>query len=335
MSIQFDPVSRTFKLDTVSCTYMLRVHETGRLLQVYFGSPIPDITVSDRDQRRGTASFSPNDPNGPFTPDGAPMEYGCNGSGDFRVSALSVRNSNGDSTTDIRYVSHTVIPGKPRIPGLPATYVNELSEADTLQILMADPVTGVKATLCYSVFHEMGVITRGAILENGGDAPCRLERAMSLCVDLPSMEYDMITLYGRHVRERNYCRRPLARGIQGIESKRGSSSHTQNPFTALVSKGANEDHGWCYGFNLVYSGNFTAMAECDFNATTRFIMGINPTDFSWKLAPGESFHTPEAVMVFSFQEKSVGSMPMMKRVVALKSHSAMAVKLPEYTKFKP
>ena len=306
MSIQFDPASRSFKLDTVSCTYMLRVHETGRLLQVYFGSPIPDITVSDRDQRRGTASFSPNDPNGPFTPDGAPMEYGCNGSGDFRVSALSVRNSNGDSTTDIRYVSHTVIPGKPRIPGLPATYVNELSEADTLQILMADPVTGVKATLCYSVFHEMGVITRGAILENGGEAPCRLERAMSLCVDLPSMEYDMITLYGRHVRERNYCRRPLARGIQGVESKRGSSSHTQNPFTALVSRGADEDHGWCYGFNLVYSGNFTAMAECDFNATTRFIMGIDPTDFSWKLEPGERFHTPEAVMVFS--DKGLGEM---------------------------
>ena len=76
MPIHFDASSRTFKLDTVSATYLLRVHETGRLLQVYYGSPIPDVTVSDRDQRRGTASFSPNDPHGPFTPDAAPMEYG-------------------------------------------------------------------------------------------------------------------------------------------------------------------------------------------------------------------------------------------------------------------
>lgn len=299
MPIHFHEATKTFKLDTVSSSYLLRIHETGRLLQVYYGDPIPDVTVSDRDQRRGTASFSPNDPNGTFTPDGAPMEYGCNGSGDFRISALSVRNANGDSTTDIRYKAHRIFAGKAPIPGLPATYVNDPSEADTLEIDMEDSVTGILVTLCYSVFADKGVMTRSARIANNGAEICRLERAMSLCVDLPSMDFDLITLYGRHVRERNYCRRPLARGIQGVESKRGSSSHTQNPFAALVSKGADETHGRCYGFNLVYSGNFSAMAECDFNATTRFVMGINPTDFSWKLAPGEVFHTPEAVMVYS------------------------------------
>jgi len=299
MPIHFDAPSRTFKLDTDSSSYLLRIHDTGRLLQVYYGDPIPDVTVADRDQRRGTASFSPNDPNGSFIPDGAPMEYGCNGSGDFRISALSVRNGNGDSTTDIRYKTHRVFPGKHPIPGLPASYANDPSEADTLEIDMEDSVTGVLVTLCYSVFTRKGVMTRGARITNNGAAACHLERAMSLCIDLPSMDFDMITLYGRHVRERNYCRRPLARGIQGVESKRGSSSHTQNPFAALVSRGADETHGRCYGFNLIYSGNFSAMAECDFNATTRFVLGINPTDFSWKLAPGEVFYTPEAVMVYS------------------------------------
>lgn len=306
MAIHFDAVSATFKLDTVSSSYLIRVHETGRLLQVYYGSPIPDATVCDRDQRRGNASFSPNDPDGSFIPDAAPMEYGCNGSGDFRISALSVRNANGDSTTDIRYRTHRIYAGKPAIPGLPATYVNNNSEAETLEIDMQDPVSGIEVTLCYSVFHDLGVMTRWAMIHNPTQNTCRLERALSLCVDLPSMQYDLITLYGRHVRERNYCRRGLARGIQGVESMRGSSSHTQNPFAALVSRGADEDHGWCYGFNLVYSGNFTAMAECDYNATTRFVMGINPTDFSWKLEPGDTFNTPEAVMVFS--DSGIGEM---------------------------
>ena len=299
MSIRFDVASLSFKLDTVSSTYLLRIHETGRLLQVYYGSPIPDVTVSDRDQRRGNASFSPNDPHGPFTPDAAPMEYGCNGAGDFRISALSVRNSDGNSTTDVRYKAHRIYAGKKPIPGLPATYCNDDSEADTLEIDLEDRTTGIVATLCYSVFADMGVMTRNVRIANHGETSCRLERAMSLCIDLPAMNYDLITLYGRHVRERNYCRRPLARGIQGVESKRGSSSHTSNPFAAIVSRNADEDHGICYGFNLVYSSNFTAMAECDFNATTRFILGINPTDFSWNLGPGEVFHTPEAVMVFS------------------------------------
>ena len=299
MAIHFDPSSRTFKLDTACSSYLIKIHDTGRLLQLYYGSPIPDATIVDRDIRRPTASFSPNDPDGSFCPDAAPMEYGCNGSGDFRISALSVRNSNGDSTTDIRYRTHRIYAGKPGIPGLPSTYVNSSDEADTLEIDMADPATGIVVTLCYSVFHAMGAMTHWAKIHNPTDTSCRLERAMSLCVDLPSMNYDLITLYGRHVRERNFCRRGLARGVQGVESKRGSSSHTQNPFAALVSRAAGEDHGWCYGFNLVYSGNFTAMAECDYNATTRFILGINPTDFSWKLEPGDTFHTPEAVMVFS------------------------------------
>ena len=299
MPVSFNHTNQTFKLDTAGSTCLLRIHETGRLLQVYYGSPIPDITVSDRDQRRGTASFSPNDPHGPFTPDAAPMAYGCNGAGDFRISALSVRNADGNSTTDIRYAGHRINPGKPAIPGLPATYVNSDEEADTLEIDMVDSATGVLVTLSYHVFRDVSVITQSVRVENRGEKPCRLERALSLCMDLPSMDYDLITLYGRHCRERNYCRRPLARGLQGVESKRGSSSHTSNPFAALVSKGADEVHGWCYGFNLVYSGNFTAMAECDFNATTRFVLGINPTDFSWKLEPGEVFHTPEAVTVFS------------------------------------
>ena len=299
MAIHFDAASGTFKLDTVSSSYLIKIHETGRLLQLYYGSPIPDATVTGRDLRRPTASFSPNDPDCEFWPDAAPMEYGCNGSGDFRISALSVRNANGDSTTDIRYRAHRIYAGKASIPGLPATYVNDEREADTLEIDMVDPTTGIVVTLYYSVFHAQGVMTRWTKIHNPTQKSCRLERALSLCVDLPSMNYDLITLYGRHCRERNYSRRSLARGVQGVESKRGSSSHTQNPFAALVAKGADEDHGWCYGFNLVYSGNFTAMAECDYNATTRFIMGINPTDFSWKLEPGDTFHTPEAVMVFS------------------------------------
>ena len=45
MPIHFDAQSKTFKLDTVHCSYLLRVHETGRLLQVYYGNPIPDATV--------------------------------------------------------------------------------------------------------------------------------------------------------------------------------------------------------------------------------------------------------------------------------------------------
>lgn len=120
------------------------------------------------------------------------------------------------------------------------------------------------------------------------------------------MDYDLITLYGRHTKERNIERRRLAHGVQGIESLRGVSGHCQNPFAALAARNADEEYGDVYGLNLVYSGNFSALCECDFNGTSRFILGINPTGFGWHLAPGEAFVTPEAIMVFT--SKGLGEM---------------------------
>lgn len=309
MPIIYDNQNKAFKLDTKTSSYIIQVYQEDYLLNLYYGALIPDTFISARDKRSANASFSLANPfiteNG-FTPDTAPMEYGCNGAADFRISALAVRNHNGDSTTDLRYVGHKIYGGKHDIVGMPSSYLNKEQEADTLEIYAVDKVTGVKATLYYTVFAEHGVMTRSVKIENQSEYPVKLERAFSLCVDLPSMDYDLITLYGRHNKERSLERRGLAHGVQGVESKRGVSGHCQNPFAAIVQKGANEEYGWCYGFNLVYSGNFSALAECDFNGTTRFIMGINPTDFTWNLAPNECFETPEAVMVFT--DEGIGEM---------------------------
>lgn len=106
-------------------------------------------------------------------------------------------------------------------------------------------------------------------------------------------------LSGAWGRERHIERNPLRSGIQSIESRRGASSHQLNPFFALASKNANEEYGEVYGFNLVYSGNFTAGVEVDQLFKARAYIGINDYDFSWLLESGESFQAPEAVMVYS------------------------------------
>lgn len=309
MPILFDKNNKTFQLNTKTSSYIIKVFEEGYLLNLYYGAPIPETYISGRECRRGSVSFSPSNPfvkTPGFRPDTAPMEYGCNGAGDFRISALAVRNQNGDSVTDVRYMGHRIYDGKPEIPGMPSTYANTQDEAQTLEIDALDVVTGVKVTLYYTVFADLGVMTRRVRVTNTSEAALRVERVFSLCVDLPTMDYDLITLYGRHGKERSIERRKLAHGLQGVESKRGASGHCQNPFAALVQHGADEEHGWCYGFNLVYSGNFSALAECDYNCSTRFVMGINPVDFSWKLEPNESFDAPETVMVFT--EEGIGEM---------------------------
>ena len=309
MPIIYDSKNKTFKLDTATSSYIIKIYDENYILNLYYGAKIPDTYVPHRECVSPNASFSPANPvigEYVFSPDTAPMEYGTNGAGDFRISALAVRNSNGDSVTDIRYTGHKIYKGKPEIPGQPSTYANSEDEAETLELYAEDAVTGLKITLYYTVFENYGVMTRRVRAENNGDGILELERIFSLCLNLPSMDYDLITLYGRHAKERNIERKALAHGVQGVESRRGVSSHCQNPFAALAGKNADENNGEVYGFNLVYSGNFSALCECDFNYTSRFIMGINPTDFGWRLQKGECFDTPEAVMVYT--ENGIGEM---------------------------
>ena len=269
--ITFDPVQKTLKLDSPNSSYVIGIHEEKYLLNLYYGAYLPDNNLWGNAVRAPFASFSPRNPhNDSFSPDTAPMEYGCNGSGDMRISALSVRNCFGNTTTDVRYVSHRIYAGKPNLFPLPQIYLNSDEEADTLEILTEDSATGAQAVLYYTVFRKLDVITRSVKVVNNSKEPMDIERVFSM-----NME-------------------------------RGSSSHMHNPFAAFLRHGAGEEQGDAYGFSLIYSGNFEISAECNFQDTTRIITGINPTDFSWHLEPGESFQTPEAVMVYT--DKGLGEM---------------------------
>lgn len=307
--IQFDENKRLFKLDTESASYVIGIFERNHLLNLYYGPYLPDDNLWSLVHHTENNPFNPADPHIPnetFSADIAPMEYSGNGNGDFRVAAIALRNADGNAVTDMRYVGHKIYAGKPSLSPLPHLYLNAAEEADTLEVYTEDAVTGAQAVLYYTVFRRLNVISRSVKIINGGEKPLDIERAFSLCLSLPTMDYDLVTLYGRHNKERTREQRRLAHGVQGIASRRGSSSHHQNPFAALVRHGADEKQGHVYGFNLIYSGNFEFTAECDHAASTRVLMGINPTDFGWHLEPQESFQTPEAVMVFT--DKGVGEM---------------------------
>ncbi|MFD3028473.1 alpha-galactosidase, partial [Streptococcus agalactiae] len=88
-------------------------------------------------------------------------------------------------------------------------------------------------------------------------------------------------------------------GSQSIYSLKGASSAEHNPFIALKRPDANEHEGEVMGFSLVYSGNFLAQVDVTPFHQTRVSMGIHPLGFEWYLKSGESFQTPEVVMVYS------------------------------------
>lgn len=301
MPITFDEKRKIFKLDTLDSTYAIGIRE-GYLIHLYYGKKIPDDNLLDLPFRGYFATISPKNvhvDDYKFSLDVQPMEYSCNGSGDYRLAALSIKDSMGRTTTDIRYLDHKIYDGKPKLKGLPATYCNDDSEAQTLELITIDKFTGAKVTLYYTAFANYSVVTESVKVENTGKETFEIEKVASCCVNFPSMDYNMINLSGVWSRERRVITRHLAHGIQSVASKRGSSSHNHNPFVALVNDKGGEDFGDAFGFNLVYSGNFSADIETDFLDCTRLVMGINPIDFTWVVEPGDEFQSPEVVMVYS------------------------------------
>lgn len=301
IAILYDPQSRIFHLQSKDVSYAIGVVKAGYLAHLYWGKKLNGILSSRLLGSTWRPSFSPTPypEDETFSLDTLPQEYPAYGTSDFRSPAYQVQLANGSTISEFLYVSHEVKPGKPGLDGLPAVYTEDDAEAETLEILVEDAIAGLQLLLSYTVFRDHNAISRSVKLINKSKESIRVLRILSASVDFGQADYDLIHLHGAWTRERHISRTALRPGIQSVESRRGSSSHQHNPFLALASADATEDHGEVYGFNLVYSGSFLGLAEVDQFSTTRVSMGINPFDFSWLLEPEESFQSPEAIMVYS------------------------------------
>ncbi len=298
MPIQYSEELRSFYLSTPHSTYVFHVSEGNFLVHDYYGARVPAEDMQAYSLRTGNSGFSPKSADLTLSPDMTPMEYSCNGTGDYRISALQIREIRGNASTDIRYVSHKIYKGKPALSGQPATYGDD-TETTTLEVLTKDAVTGAEVLLYYTVFENYDAIARRVKVINASDKVMDLERVYSSCTELPFGNWDACVLYGAWGRERKFDRKPLPHGIYSVESKRGASGHHHNPFLAVADCNTTEDTGEVYGFSLIYSGNFSIQTEKNVDGDIRVIQGINPTDFGWQLEPGDFFETPEAITVYS------------------------------------
>ena len=299
--ITFNKATQVFHLKNDRYSYVIQIERGKYLLHQYFGRPLHEFRGSA--QRPALdRSFSPQpgayENERTFSLDVVPQELSTNGHGDFRIPSLDVALEDGTNVVELWYESYEIKKGKPKLAGLPALYAND-NEAETLEVTLSDTKGRMKAILSYTVFAGDGVLARSVRFVNTGKETLRLENAASLCLDFPDHDFDRLSLYGGHASERNLERIRLMRGVQITGSTRGASSHQQSPFLALARPETGELSGDAYGFSLVYSGSFRMATEVEQFGTTRVVIGINPDDFAWTLAPGESFQTPEVVIAYS------------------------------------
>ena len=302
MAVRFDEKKNLFTLQTLDSTYQMKVDDHGVLLHTYYGAAADetDFSYLIGPEDRGF-SGQPGDEkkNRTYSMDYDPLEYPVQGNGDFRVKALKAGFEGEVPALDLRFISYEQGKGKYSLPGLPALFEAEAEEAETLKITLKDRVEEIYVTLFYGIFEKKNIITRAASIENRSGKNVVLKRALSLGLDFLEGDMDLIHFYGKHAGERQFERRNLPHGITEISSSRGTSSHHHNPFVILCDRDTTEDFGNAYGISFIYSGGFRIQMEKDQVDGIRLVCGIDDEEFLWKLAPGESFVTPEAALSYS------------------------------------
>ena len=305
--ITYDCERRLVVLKNAGMAYVVYINDEGYLETVYYGRPLADYSDFDAVRNaRDYATYRYDFKDGKeklssdgFKADCAPLEISPNGLYDKRGAPVLIRRRNGSFVTDFRFVSCKISDGLPDLTALPHALARG-SAVQTAEFVLKESGSDVYLIHRLSFFGDKNVIVKSYEIENRGTYPIKLNRAMSMQLDLPGADYRVCHLHGRWSMEADYSENEVMNGVLEIASNYGRSSAEANPFIFLKRKGATYEQGEVIGFHLIYSGNFKFRAFSDKYGGTHITYGINDEDFEWTLGPGEHFQTPQAAIAFSF-----------------------------------
>ena len=296
MAIIYNESAKTITLQTKNTTYQMKIGNLDYLLHLYYGSSVPDIDMSYQIKQydRGFSGNPYESRNArTFSLDAQPQEFSTQQQGDFRTTSIEVVNSDGSYSYHGKTAGYKITSGKYQLDTLPCVFARDTDTVSSLEVTLCDGASDVQVVLLYSVFEEADIITRAVKVVNRGTGSIQLKKIMSVCLDfLNGSGFDLVSLPGRYGQERQVERQPMTHHIHNIGSVRGSSSHQQNPFVILCDREATEDHGRCYGFSLMYSGNFLTEVELDQYDQLRLVMGIVPSSSCTSWPPARPLKGP-------------------------------------------
>ncbi len=293
-----------FVLETERTSYCFRMLPAGQPEQLYYGRKIPleteaaleAITEQHAFPAGNTVSYDAEHPE--CVLEDLCLEFSALGKGDLREPMLELVNPDGGRTNDFLYESHAVDDRQPGQSPLPGSCAVD-GKAEHLCVVYRDRNYGLALELHYYVWADCDCICRKTVLKNDAREPVRIDRLLSMQLDLPKRNLAVTSFRGAWAREMGKVTVGLPGGKYTVESRGGASSNRCNPFFIVHSPDATEQAGDCWGFNLVYSGSHYSAVEVSPFGKTRVVSGIQPLGFRWILGPGETFETPEAVLSYA------------------------------------
>jgi alpha-galactosidase len=273
--IRYDATRKTFLLTTAHSSYALGIAADGALRHLYWGAPLwrtDDLAAPPA--RRDLSSFDPRQML-------EAEEYPGWGGPRYYEPALKITRDDGVRDLVLHYVSH------------------KISGAD-LDIVLKDINDPIEVTLHYHVFPENGIVRRNSTIRNATPRAFTIESAQSAVWNLPPGDgYNFTYVSGRWAGESQIHHEPIHEGQKVIESRKGHTSHSFDPWFMIDAGDATEEHGRVWFGELAWSGNWRIAIEQTPYRQVRVTGGMNSFDFSYPLKPGESLDTPAFYAGFS------------------------------------
>jgi len=284
--------NKVFLLNTAHTSYAFFEDEEGILVHLYWGKRLNEIKDLDADTMEGEQAYHPNIDK---------KQEECSSYGMLRYKEGSMKVTFADGVRDFRY----------RVAGYHV-------DGNHLTITLEDVYYSLRIHLHYIVYEEEDIIERYREAENIGTEEIVFERFHSAEYSIYGTGYSSFNCNGTWADEFKPYTDSLNAGKKVYDSLRGSVAHVGYPWF-VIHKDADETAGDVYFGTLAYSGNFKVVAEQTPYRYLNVLIGINDTDFEWKLKAGETFCTPSVYAGYS----GAGFETMSNRMSAFAHHHVM------------
>ena len=146
-----------------------------------------------------------------------------------------------------------------------------------------------------------GVLRIRSTLTNYGATPLDVSDMMTACLPVPDGMTDIIGFTGRWTQE--FTQERVARNAATYlrENRSGRTSHFSYPAILLAATDTNESTGDVYGFHLAFSGNHRVRVDSLTDGRVLVSLGALLLPGEVRLAPGETYASPEIVAAYSGQ----------------------------------
>ena len=163
-----------------------------------------------------------------------------------------------------------------------------------IELVLRDPVHGLRAGLHVRVFQDCDVIERRLTVANESAIPVELRRLDSGAWSLPEQAgAHYLGAAGGWARETHLRGGELPVGETTFGSRTGTTSHKANPWIMIGD--ATEDRGQVWTVALAWSGSWRLTAQRRPGGDVAVSAGFGHEGLAWSLGPGRSLRTPAAL----------------------------------------